>query len=188
MRPRDAERDGEAQSGPRRLSGEEWLEHPGHNLRRNAFAGILHVNAKPAAAFRHHPQRHGTAGRGGFHRVHHQVHQGLLHLARVDFRRTFYQRDEIERLKKEPVSEEELEGVKARAKMQFIDSIDSNMGLAMQLAFYQNLEGDWRDMFKTLDRIDAVSADDIMRVAQKTFIKSNRTVGMIETTPAPAAK
>ncbi len=95
---------------------------------------------------------------------------------------------EIERLKKEPVSKEELEGVKARAKMHFIDSIDSNMGLAMQLAFSQNLQGDWRDMFKTLDRIDAVSADDIMRVAQKTFVKNNRTVGMIETTPAQAAK
>ncbi len=95
---------------------------------------------------------------------------------------------ELDRLKNEPVSKDELEGVKARAKMHFIESIDSNMGLAMQLAFYQNLQGDWRSMFKALDRIDAVTPEDIMRVAKQTFVKNNRTVGMIETTPAKAEK
>ena len=89
--------------------------------------------------------------------------------------------DEIERLKKEPVTDEELRGVKTRAKVRFIDSVDSNMGIAMQLAFAQNLMGDWRHMFRSLDRIEKVTAEDIQRVAQKTFVKSNRTVGMIET-------
>ena len=93
---------------------------------------------------------------------------------------------ELERLKTEPVTQDELAGVKARAKMDFIDGIDSNMGIAMQLAFYQNLMGDWRQMFNQLDKIDAVTPEDIMRVAKKTFIKSNRTVGLIETTPAKA--
>ena len=93
---------------------------------------------------------------------------------------------ELDRLKTEPVTQEELEGVKARAKMQFVDSVDSNMGIALQLAFSQNLQGDWRQMFKWLDRIDAVTPEDIMRVAGKTFVKSNRTVGLIETTPAKA--
>jgi predicted Zn-dependent peptidase len=89
--------------------------------------------------------------------------------------------DEIERLKSEPVTEEELRGVKTRAKVRFIESVDSNMGIAMQLAFAQNLMGDWRQMFRSLERIDKVTPADIQRVAQKTFVKSNRTVGMIET-------
>jgi predicted Zn-dependent peptidase len=57
----------------------------------------------------------------------------------------------------------------------------------MQLASAENLEGDWREAFRWLDRIDKVTAADIMRVATTTFTRSNRTVGLIETATAPAA-
>ena len=58
------------------------------------------------------------------------------------------------------------------------------MGLAMQLASSQNLEGDWREAFRFLAKVDKVTPADIQRVAQKTFVKSNRTVGVIETAAA----
>ncbi len=90
--------------------------------------------------------------------------------------------EQIERLKNEPVSADELAGIKARAKAKFIDSVKSNMGLAMGLAFAQNIQGDWRDEFRWLDKIDRVTAADIQRVAKETFTKQNRTVGAIETT------
>ena len=92
--------------------------------------------------------------------------------------------EEIERLKKEPVSAEELAAVKAKEKKKFLASVDSNMGLAMQLASSQNLEGDWREAFRFLAKVDKVTPADIQRVAQKTFVKSNRTVGVIETAAA----
>jgi len=95
--------------------------------------------------------------------------------------------EEIARLQREPASAAELEGVKARSKANFLRSVDSNMGLAMQLASAENLEGDWREAFRWLDRIDKVTAADIMRVATATFTRSNRTVGLIETATAPAA-
>ncbi len=95
--------------------------------------------------------------------------------------------EEIEKLKNQPVSSDELQAVKAKERKKFLDSIDSNMGLAMELARAQNLEGDWRELFRYLDKIDKVSADDIQRVAKATFVKSNRTVGMIETTVAQPA-
>lgn len=94
---------------------------------------------------------------------------------------------ELERLKTEPVTAEELAGVKARAKMQLIDGLDSNMGLAIQLATAQNIRGSWRELFKTLEALDSVTPEDIQRVAKETFVKTNRTVGLIETT-APAAQ
>ncbi|HUK12471.1 MAG TPA: pitrilysin family protein [Thermoanaerobaculaceae bacterium] len=99
----------------------------------------------------------------------------------------------IEDLKARPVTADELEALKAKEKAKFLDSIDSNMGMAMSLAFAENLEGDWRETFRDLDKIDAVTPADIQRVAVKTFVKSNRTVGTIETVaekPAegPAAK
>ncbi len=93
---------------------------------------------------------------------------------------------ELERLKKEPVTKDELAGVKARAKMRFLNGIDSNMGLAVQLAMAENLQGDWHAVFTQLDKIDAVTPEDVMRVAKKTFVRSNRTVGMIETTSKKA--
>ncbi len=93
---------------------------------------------------------------------------------------------EIERLKNEPVSAEELAGVKARAKAGFIAGLQSNMGLAQQLATAQNLLGDWREAFRALDRIDKVTAADVQRVAKATFTRNNRTVGMIENVAAAA--
>jgi len=88
---------------------------------------------------------------------------------------------EIERMKKEPVSAEELAGVKARAKSALIDRLSDNLGFAQELAYAQNLRGDWRLLFRELDEIDRVTPADIQRVALKVFVESNRTVGQIET-------
>ena len=91
---------------------------------------------------------------------------------------------EIDRLKKEDISDEELKMVKTRAKANLIRSLGSNDGLAQDLAVYQTLYGDWRELFKSVDRIDAVTKADIRRVANQVFIPTNRTVGIIETVPA----
>jgi len=88
---------------------------------------------------------------------------------------------EIERLKSELVSSEELRKAKTRSRAGLIRSLDSNPDLAAQLAFYEVVTGDWRDLFVQLDRIDKVTADDIQRVAKEHFTSKNRTVGAIET-------
>lgn len=87
---------------------------------------------------------------------------------------------EIARLKTESVSEEELKAVKTRAKAGLIRSLGSNGGLAGQMTFYQGIMGDWREMFRSLDKINAVTADDIKRVANAIFQDNDRTIGMIE--------
>jgi predicted Zn-dependent peptidase len=90
-------------------------------------------------------------------------------------------RDEIERLKREDVSAEELARFKAKAKGSLLRAMRNNTGLAQRLADAQRLFGDWRELFRTLDRLDQVTAADIRRVASQTFQKSNRTVAMIVT-------
>lgn len=87
--------------------------------------------------------------------------------------------DEIERLKNELVTDEELARVKARARAQLVEGLDSNAGLASQLAAYQVLTGDWRNLFKSLDAIDKVTREDIQRVAREYFTESNRNVGYL---------
>jgi len=96
---------------------------------------------------------------------------------------------EIEKLKKEDISDEELKMIKTRAKANLIRSLGSNEGLANNLALYQARYDDWRELFRSVDRIDKVSKADIRRVANQTFFPTNRTVGIIETkTPAADQK
>ena len=101
-------------------------------------------------------------------------------------------REEIERLKREDVTDEELTRFKTRAKAGLIRGLRSNQGLARQLADYQRLYGDWRELFRYIDRLDKVVKADIRRVSNETFQAPNRTVAMIVNreapkTPAPAA-
>jgi predicted Zn-dependent peptidase len=99
--------------------------------------------------------------------------------------------EEIERLKAQDVSDEELQSIKTRAKADLIRGLGNDQGLAFQLGEYQALYGDWRELFRQIDNLDKVTKADIRRVAQKTFREENRTVAIMETAapkaPAPAA-
>jgi predicted Zn-dependent peptidase len=88
---------------------------------------------------------------------------------------------EIERVKKEDITDDELKMIKTRAKANLIRSLGSNEGLAFELGMNQARYGDWRELFRSVDRIDKVSKADIRRVANQTFVARNRTVGAIET-------
>ncbi len=89
---------------------------------------------------------------------------------------------EIEKLKTEPITPQELAKAKTRSRADLIRQLDSNSGLAAQLTFYEVVTGDWRNLFTQLDRIDKVTAEDVQRVANTYFTTKNRTVGTIETT------
>ena len=87
---------------------------------------------------------------------------------------------ELDRLKSEDVSDEELERFKTRARAELLRGLADNDGLAHQLAEYQTRYGDWRQLFRDLDKINAVKKEDIRRVANKVFVDSNRTSARIE--------
>ncbi len=86
---------------------------------------------------------------------------------------------EIERLKTEPVSEQELERVKTQARAGLLRTLDSNMGMARLLVEYEAKTGSWRNLFRQLEAISSVTAADVQRVAQKTFTPENRTIGRL---------
>lgn len=86
---------------------------------------------------------------------------------------------EIQRLKTEPVAAEELDRVKTQARAGLLRSLDSNMGMAQALLEYQVKTGSWRNLFKQVDAIAAVTPEDIQRVAKATFTAKNRTVGRV---------
>ncbi|MCL1474578.1 M16 family metallopeptidase [Argonema antarcticum] len=86
---------------------------------------------------------------------------------------------EIERLKTEPVSAEELDRVKTQARAGLLGSLDSNDGMASLLVEYEVKTGSWKNLFKELEAIASVTPADIQRVAQATFQPSNRTIGRL---------
>jgi predicted Zn-dependent peptidase len=86
---------------------------------------------------------------------------------------------ELQRLQQEPVSQTELDRVKTQARAGLLRSLDSNSGMASLLAEYEAKTGDWRNIFKALEAIDAVTAADVQRVAQELFRETNRTVGKL---------
>lgn len=89
---------------------------------------------------------------------------------------------EIDRLKKEDITDEELKMIKTRARANLIRSLGSNSGLASELAVYQARFGDWRELFRQIDKIDKVTKADIRRVANEYFVENNRTEAWIEST------
>ena len=91
--------------------------------------------------------------------------------------------EEIARIKTEPVTEQELTRGKTKLRADLIRQLDSNFGLALQLAYYETVTGDWRNLFHYIERIQALTAEDLRRAANDYFDHHYRTVGMIVTEP-----
>lgn len=92
--------------------------------------------------------------------------------------------DEIGRLAAEGPTEWELERVRNRMEAGAVRRLQSNLGLAFQLAESVALWDDWRATFRLAERLGEVTADDIRRVAGRYFRAENRTVARIVTREA----
>ena len=93
---------------------------------------------------------------------------------------------ELDLLKTQDISNAELARYKTRTKADLLRGLGNNEGLAQQLAEYQTRYGDWRELFRQLNQVDAVTKADVKRVANKIFVDSNRTSARIEYVAQPA--
>jgi predicted Zn-dependent peptidase len=89
---------------------------------------------------------------------------------------------ELEKLKSQPVTDEELMKAKNNIKMEYIQSLNSNAEIASILSYYEVLLGDYRYMDNYLKNIDRVTAEDIRKAAEIYLNKNNRTVAVLEKT------
>ncbi len=83
--------------------------------------------------------------------------------------------EEIERLQKEEVPAEELQKVKNAFKANAYRRLSSPFAIFVQLVSYDAL-GDWRLINTSPERAEAVTAQDLQRVAREYLGKDNRTV------------
>jgi predicted Zn-dependent peptidase len=87
---------------------------------------------------------------------------------------------ELETLKKEPVSERELQQVLNKLEADEVQSLSSNGGIAYRLTEYESVAGTWRYLTEHRAKVAKVTPDDVMKAAQKYLVSENRTVASIK--------
>ena len=94
---------------------------------------------------------------------------------------------EVERLKKERVGEQELEKVKNQLEASFVFGQDSLFFQAMLLAQHE-IALSWKAIDDYLPNIRKVTPEEIQRVAKRYLIPDNRTVGILIPLPPKEGK
>jgi len=98
----------------------------------------------------------------------------------LDVEKAIYK--EIEKLQQTPVGERELQKVKNEQAAADFRRLQGNFGLMVQLLLNQ-AQGSWQTINTYPAKLQAVTADDIKRVAGKYFAPENRTVAVYYTKP-----
>ncbi len=83
---------------------------------------------------------------------------------------------EIERLKKEPIADWELQKAKNTTRRNFINNMQSSLSRAVILGQYTVYYNDPGLINSRLDKVAAVTKEDVQRVANKYLVDTNRTV------------
>jgi len=84
--------------------------------------------------------------------------------------------EEIARLQKEPIADWELQKAKNGARRNFINGLQSSLARANSIGQYAVYYGDPNLINTRLDKVSAVTKEDVQRVANKYLMPTNRTV------------
>jgi predicted Zn-dependent peptidase len=79
---------------------------------------------------------------------------------------------EVEKIKNDGVTEEEIQKAKNRSEAMFLRSLQSSMGLASSVGRAELNRG-WRILLTDLNDLNKVTNEDVKRVAAKYFVKDN---------------
>jgi predicted Zn-dependent peptidase len=88
--------------------------------------------------------------------------------------------EELEKVKKEGITDKELQKVKNQKLIQFYNQVETINGKSNNIGTYEVFFGDYRKMFDAPAAYNKVTVDDIKRVANQYIKKSNRTVGVLK--------
>ena len=89
--------------------------------------------------------------------------------------------EEFELVKEGSITQEQLDRVRTNLRANTVRGLANNMGLAVNFVNTHVEQGDWRDVFNQLDRLDNVTLEDLQRVANQYLVKKQRTVGKVVT-------
>lgn len=86
----------------------------------------------------------------------------------------------LDAIAKDGITDKELQKIKNQKLMEFYSSIETINGKANSLGTYELFFGDYKKMFTAPDEYANVTKEDVKRVANQYFKKSNRTVGILK--------
>ena len=95
-------------------------------------------------------------------------------------------REQIELVKNEPVSDDELARIKAQVIAADVYQLDSVFYQAMKIGQFETIGLDWRLSDQYAERIQQVTAEQVQKVAQKYLIDDSLTVAILEPQPMAA--
>jgi len=84
--------------------------------------------------------------------------------------------EEVARLQKEPIADWELQKAKSGARRSYITALQSSLGRANTIGQYAVYYNDPNLINTRIDKVMAVTKEDVMRVANKYLVPTNRTV------------
>ncbi len=93
---------------------------------------------------------------------------------------------ELQRLASEPPTPAELQRVLRRLQAARIRSLDSNSGLARNLAYFQTVAGDWRYMVEHAGVIAGITAEEVVAAVHTYLVPENRTTAVLVPTSGAA--
>lgn len=93
---------------------------------------------------------------------------------------------ELEKVVSEPVSEAELDKVKARVELSLLHSLETANGKAEQIGFYETVLGDPAGAFTRLEAYRRATVTDLLRAARRYLLPSQRSIIEVEPDAAMA--
>lgn len=92
--------------------------------------------------------------------------------------------ESVESASETPFTGEEVDRAKAELLKERELQMTSSQSVAIELSEW-SAQGDWRLFFLHRDRLEAVTPEDVSRVAKAYLIRNNRTAGIFEPTKSP---
>jgi predicted Zn-dependent peptidase len=87
--------------------------------------------------------------------------------------------EEIAKIKEESVTAEELTKYQRSSVKAMLSEMKSNGNMARLLTYADVVMGEWQRLFDQVEKIQAVSVEDVKRVANTYLVKNHRTIGAI---------
>ncbi len=97
-------------------------------------------------------------------------------------------REQFDKIKSEGVTQEELQRVKSQIIAGQVFGLDSMFGQAMQIGRTENAGFSWRDLEVMLEKLKAVTADQVKQVAEKYIQDDHLTVAVLDPQPVDRVK
>ncbi|MEX2526353.1 MAG: pitrilysin family protein [Gemmatimonadota bacterium] len=91
----------------------------------------------------------------------------------------------LDKVRSEPVSVTEVERVRLQLEASRVRRLQSNFGLALQLAESEGSQGDWQETFRFTDRLVAVTPEEIQAVARRYLREETLTVAILRRPQEP---